>query len=1383
MTARRFFRIVVYLLLAICVVAGVAFAAVKYWALPSIHLWKDPITRVLSQSVGVPVQIGHIQARWRGLRPELELEDVAVFNARGHEVLSIPHAVGQLKLSSFLARSPHFSHLNVTGLALLVSRDESGEIDFFSQPTQTEADTPASAQTVDLKAGVYRWLSQQGRLQISDSHVVWQDLSTEQPPLALQVESLGLRQHQGELRINGLLSSLRQAHTQLRFSSEWQLPDDGQLREQQTPTLAQGQIRVQVNHLQPSAWRRWVDMPSFLYQGTLNGQFLFDIKDEEITHAKGSVAIDRPFWADGRQLLSIEPQPFFQARAANFHFDFNKQALMALAELTAEGPIPLSIPGAHWRVQLQDLNVHVPDEFDEPLFFKKINLDAHSKAQLTDFEKVDFKKIESKEVNPNEVDLKEAGPKNNDPQKTDTAFDSLSLLSMDTPGVDETKDGFWQINQLYIDTGAGVVQLAGALQLHAQDLWLSKANLEGAGEHIALANIYKYFPNSLDPDLREWLQAGLTAGQMTELEFQWQGLLDDFEYYQTRDTGQFQLQAAIADATIDYYPAIESELGWPAIVGLDGWLHWKNDEMRITVDNEPSLRLSHEQAAHIHSISAQLTDLYQQADLTVNAQGQASADDFFSLWTHSNLGEILQDTVQVQRLSGPDWRVDLLLDVPLGVPEEEMEELTKVQGMVHVDKPSTVELWPDFAPLTQVQGSFGFSENGVHAVDVRAHWLGGPFAMQGGLGTAGDEMQLKAHPHAADLQEFYSHPALGVLEGDFAIDGVLSLDEAEHLNITARSDLQGLSVDLPAPLQKSTADKSWPMQINWLFLDDDGDRNQLRIALEDRLYGQVVLDFAQHKVESAELFSTPLSEQESSTAEQLRIDVQHSFLDVDAWWDWLEHIDSPDDPSWQWPERSQVRLRADEAYVLGFGLEFFTYAHQLVEPEYWRADISSDQIAGTAFWHQRGSTAHPSGRVDAHFHRFDVLADFVPKMGVQPPKGSRVITKGDLSQTSNSNSKSSPVPRIAEAEPAHPPLLPQLPSIKLKIDEFNVGGYELGALQAQASGMTQGLGWIIDSFEMSVDQAMHTQGSGRWAIWGGDSGLALQWESVFEDLGAYADYLGLAGYIERGKGLMTAEFDWPNLPWRSNLDDLRGQVELELENGRLQPIQSRSAKLLEFLSLQSLSRIARLDLDVGSVLKEGFPFHMIEGQAQFERGWVHTDDYKVISPVGSLFFEGRTHLQNQQIDAQALVIPELDVSGAALAAGIAVNPIVGMGALLAQWILKHPLSKAMTIRYQITGDWDDFSVEEIATSTAEEQAEIVEDNILPLRIAPLDQQIQTPEPQDTDAAKSVQERKESPAGALRVRSKTKLEKGHSSETADPDHRPEKSSGDDASASD
>jgi len=1334
--AKRFLRIVVYLLLAICVVAGVTFAATKYWLLPSIHLWKEPITQALSQAAGAPVQIGHIRARWRGISPELELEDVAVFNTRGHEVLSIPHAVGQLKLSSLWARSPHFAHLSVTDLRLLVSRDQDGDIDFFSQSTQ--ADQATTDQSMDLKAGVYRWLSQQGRLQIKESHVVWQDLTTEQPPLALQIEHLNLQQQHGTLQINGLLSSLRHAHTQLRFNSEWQLPPNAEKDAIEAPTLAQGQLRVQLEQLQPSAWRRWVDMPSFLYQGTVNADFLLDIKDEALDHAKGSVSIERPFWADGRQLLSIEPQPFFQARAAEFHFELDQQALSSLGELTAEGPVPMSLPGAQWRVQLHDLNVHVPDEFASPLFFKHISLNADSEV------------APAQNVSPTAVDK------------------PPSLLSMDSAGVDTSADGGWRINELAIDTGAGRLQLQGALRLDAEDLWLSEVDLKGEGEHIALAKIHQYFPNSLDPDLRDWLQEGLTAGEISQLHLQWQGLLDDFEYYQTRDTGQFQLQAQIQGATIDYYPATADEAGWPAITGLDGALYWQNDAMRIEVDNEPSLQFNADRAAHIHRISAHIVDLYEQADLRVDARGQAPADDFFLLWSDANLGVLLEDTVEVRQLSGADWQVELLLDVPLGLPEEEMEALTKVQGTVHMNAPTTVALWPEFAPLSQMQGKFGFSEIGVHDVEVSAQWLGGDFSIRGGLGAPETKLHIHAHPHAAALQDFYEHPAVSVLDGDFAVAAVLHLDEAEHLVIAAQSDLQGLSIDLPAPLQKTKAEKSWPVQLDWRLLDDEGDRNQMRMALQDRLYGQAILDFEQHQVEALELFSAPLPE-DSPVLEtgQFRVDVRYPFLDIDAWWDWLEHIDADEDPAWDWPAPTQVRLQADEIYVLGFGLEYFTYAHQQHALEQWRADISSDQIAGTVFWDKRTSGQHPFGHVDAHFHRFDVLADFAPKIGVQPPKGGRVITKGDLSQTAHQNDQSHWVPHNARDESEHAPLFAQLPAVSLKVDEFNVGGYELGVLTLDATGLAEGVGWAIDDFTLDVDEAMHTLGNGRWAIWGAAPGLALQWESEFDDLGAYADYLGLAGYVEGGQGQVRADFYWPYLPWRSHLEDIQGQIEVDIENGRLQPIQSRSAKLLEFLSLQSLSRIARLDLDVGSLLKEGFPFHLIQGEAEFKQGWVQTDDYQVVSPVGSLLFEGRTHLQSHQLDAQALVIPELDVSGAALAAGIAVNPIVGMGALLAQWILKHPLSKAMTVRYHITGDWDDYSVEEIAADELLEEPEDPKAERRPLPVLPLENNTKQPESQASETIEHP-ERQNAPAGALRVRSKTKLENTHpqKSETSD-----------------
>ena len=59
-----------------------------------------------------------------------------------------------------------------------------------------------------------------------------------------------------------------------------------------------------------------------------------------------------------------------------------------------------------------------------------------------------------------------------------------------------------------------------------------------------------------------------------------------------------------------------------------------------------------------------------------------------------------------------------------------------------------------------------------------------------------------------------------------------------------------------------------------------------------------------------------------------------------------------------------------------------------------------------------------------------------------------------------------------------------------------------------------------------------------------------------------------------------------------------------------------------------------------------------------------------------------------------MVVPNLDMSGASVAAGI-INPIVGVGAFLTQWLLKAPLSKAMTVHYDVSGTWADPQLREL----------------------------------------------------------------------------------------
>jgi uncharacterized protein YhdP len=67
---------------------------------------------------------------------------------------------------------------------------------------------------------------------------------------------------------------------------------------------------------------------------------------------------------------------------------------------------------------------------------------------------------------------------------------------------------------------------------------------------------------------------------------------------------------------------------------------------------------------------------------------------------------------------------------------------------------------------------------------------------------------------------------------------------------------------------------------------------------------------------------------------------------------------------------------------------------------------------------------------------------------------------------------------------------------------------------------------------------------------------------------------------------------------------------------------------------------------------------------------------------------GSVDLRTEAQNLHLVVLPEIDASTAALAVGIA-NPIVGLGALLANMVLRAPLSRAFALEYDITGTIND----------------------------------------------------------------------------------------------
>ena len=70
----------------------------------------------------------------------------------------------------------------------------------------------------------------------------------------------------------------------------------------------------------------------------------------------------------------------------------------------------------------------------------------------------------------------------------------------------------------------------------------------------------------------------------------------------------------------------------------------------------------------------------------------------------------------------------------------------------------------------------------------------------------------------------------------------------------------------------------------------------------------------------------------------------------------------------------------------------------------------------------------------------------------------------------------------------------------------------------------------------------------------------------------------------------------------------------------------------------------------------------------------------------AVLMSGTLDLGKETQQLSIVVLPVIDASTAALAVGV-VNPVLGLGTFLAQFVLRDPLSRAFALQYDVTGSW------------------------------------------------------------------------------------------------
>jgi uncharacterized protein (TIGR02099 family) len=846
------------------------------------------------------------------------------------------------------------------------------------------------------------------------------------------------------------------------------------------------------------------------------------------------------------------------------------------------------------------------------------------------------------------------------------AFDQLSL---------RTRWSFPQDDQLLVEVdNLSLNQGALKATLSGRHLLPLKAgqgpgttDLNATIDNFDIASIGRWLPLATHEGLRDWLTGALQGGTLHEAHLRLRGDLAGFPYRADtpsgRARGEFRVSGRIENGKLEYAPAHRAADAktplWPLAEGINGTIVFDRARMEIHADEARTLGVA------LSNVTAVIPELgAHEMMLDIDGSAAGPMQEFLHYVAVSPVLDWIGHFTEDTRATGPA-RLGLKLHLPLASLHD-----AKVQGALQLQN-NDVVLFPELPPIQAALGKIEFSERGVNLNGIGASFLGGPLQLSGGTQRDGTIAIRMAGAVSADgLRATASLPALqrlgAKLSGSARFGGSVIVKD-KQAQIVIDSNLAGLGMDLPAPLNKPVAD-ALPLHFALIGQPTGADgvaHDEIRIGLGNLAAARYVRERQPHAGWTVKRggigVGVPAPEPDSGTM----INVNLKALNVDRWLALAADIAGPAAPATASAPGADTTANMSQ-YVLPDTIGART--GELVIDERtlnnvvlgathlngtWQASIDSRQVVGYVTWNE-SPTGNGVGKVTAR------LASLVI------PESSANEVK-DLLESSKGASAS-------------------IPGLDIVAERFELFNKQFGRLELTASNaqVPAGHEWRIERLALTNPDGQ-LKASGRWLTRDGKSNTALNFNLGISDAGRLLDRLGFPGTLRHGKGNLSGDIAWAGLPYSLDIPSLSGQIQMNVEDGQFLKQDPGAAKLLGVLSLQMLPRMLKLDFH--DVFSEGLAFDGITAHAAITRGVVRTDNLKMHGVAATVLMDGTADIANESTNLHVVVIPEFNLGTGPLVYGLAVNPVIGLGSFLAQLFLRAPVMKALTYHMQVTGPW------------------------------------------------------------------------------------------------
>lgn len=820
------------------------------------------------------------------------------------------------------------------------------------------------------------------------------------------------------------------------------------------------------------------------------------------------------------------------------------------------------------------------------------------------------------------------------------------------------------------------------------------------------ARVHRYLPMAVDAATRHYVRDAVQSGQAADVRFKVKGDLWDVPYTDPRQ-GEFLISAPISDAVLAYVPRSLQQSGekpWPALARLSGTLVIDRVGLRV---KSARGQLAGAPALQVSNGEAEIADMMGNSKLTVSLDARGPLADMLGVVNNSPLADMTDQLLARATASGAaDLRLKLL------VPLDDTDRTT-VQGNLALSG-NDLQLLPQVPRLARARGAIGFTETGFSVTAVQARLLGGDVRIDGGsvpaaaVATggpgAGLAMALRLQG-VASAEAVRQAPELGAASrlaqrasGSAAYAATIGLrGGVPEFSLT--SNLVGLGLSLPAPLAKDEQ-VPMPLRIESALLRDNTPAGAAEPAAARRR-DQLLVDLGRvgslqyvRDVSAAEprvlrgAIAVGLADGETAPlpADGVVANIRMGDLDVDQWDKLLAQIGDNNGAgsavqasggldSAYWP--TQVALRA-RSFTAGGRTLHGLVAGASREGRNWRVNLDAQELAGYAEY--RPSVGAGAGRLFARLSR---------------------LTLGQ--------SSASAVESLLEEQPQ------SIPALDVVVNELELRGKKLGRLEVDAVNRLafdrSGGGsreWRLNRFDVISPEAVF-KATGNWAAisaQAAEAGAAagrdtrrtvMNFRLDILNAGDLLGRFGMKDIVRRGKGQMEGQVAWVGSPMSLDYPSLSGAFKVNVENGQFLKAEPGIAKLLGVLSLQALPR--RLALDFRDVFSEGFAFDYFRGDVRIEQGIAFSDNLQMKGINAAVLMDGRADLARETQDIRVVVVPEINAGTASLIAA-AINPAIGLGSFLAQFVLRKPLMEAATQEFHIDGSWLEPKIQRVDTKAA-----------------------------------------------------------------------------------